>query len=121
MAYLEKPKGYWYWFKQSLRMCFPMKKDFYGLGDAIMCIGAVILRQIFRLIVLVTFPISVPAFALVFKISEKNTMQRRAKTLSQDWDGMPPMYTKEQVEAVLRGETTQEELDAEQERNFYKH
>ena len=67
-----------------------------------MCIGAVILRQIFRLIVLPS-PISVPAFALVFKISEKNTMQRRAKTLSQDWDGMPPMYTKEQVEAVLRG------------------
>ena len=121
MAYLESPKGYWYWFGKSLRMCFPMKKDFYGLGDALMCIGAVVIRQIFRLIILVTFPISVPVFALLFKIIDKSTMYRRATLLSEDWDGMPPVYTKEQVEAVLRGETTQEELDAEKERNFYKH
>lgn len=35
MAYLEKPQCYWYWFKQFVRMCFHMKKDFYRLGEVL--------------------------------------------------------------------------------------
>lgn len=119
MAYLEQPKGYWYWFKQTLRMCFPMKKDFYGLGDAlweaVCALSGVMLKIVVRLAILLTFPVSVPLIAALFKRDNRNVMEARAKLLSEEWDGFPPEFTKEEVRKVLDGETTLEQLRKEKE------
>lgn len=119
MAYLEKPKGYWYWFKKVVRICFPMKKDFYGLGDALweaICKAThAILKLLSRALLLITFPISVPILAVVFRRENKRVMLHRAKWLSEEYNGMPPEFTKEQAQSVLDGEKTYEDLKKENE------
>lgn len=108
MAFLEKPKGYWHWFKQTVRMCFPMKKDFYGLGEVLweaLCKTVyVLLLCISRLLLLITSPVSAPIIALLFTKANKATMERRAKQLSEEWDGFPAQCTREEVDSVLNGE-----------------
>lgn len=119
MAYLEQPKGYWYWFKQVARMCFPMKHDFYGLGDAlweaVCALSGAMLRITARLVILLTFPVSVPLIAAILKRHNKRVMEIRAKLLSEKWDGFPPQFTKEEVQKVLDGEITLEQLRKEKE------
>lgn len=119
MDYLEQPKGYWHWFKQVLRMCFPMKKDFYGLGEALWEAASklvdTLLKCVVRLLLLITFPISVPVLTFILvKVNQKN-MEYRAKRLSEEWDGLPPEFTKEEVQRVLDGETTLGQLRKEKE------
>lgn len=122
MAFLEKPQGYWHWFKQAVRMCFPMKKDFYGLGEVLLealCeTSRVTLLCISRLLLLITSPVSVPIFALLFTKANKTTMERRAKQLSEEWDGFPAQYTREEVDSVLNGEKTLEQLEKEKEEKW---
>lgn len=119
MAYLEKPQGYWHWFKQVLRMCFPMKKDFYGLGEvlwgAICALFSLLLKIVVRLLLLLTLPVSVPVITILLKRRNKRVMEHRAKRLSEEWDGMPPEFTKEEVQRVLNGEITLEQLRKEKE------
>lgn len=119
MAYLEKPQGYWYWFKQFVRMCFPMKKDFYGLGEvlwgAASKLADTLLRCVVRCLLLLTSPLSVPVLVLITVKANKMTMEYRAKRLSEEWGGFPPEFTKEEVQKVLEGEITLEQLRKEKE------
>lgn len=119
MAYLEKPQGYWHWFKQVVRMCFPMKKDFYGLGEvlweATCALTNSLLKTIVRLLLLLTLPVSVPVITVLLKRRNKRVMEIRAKRLSEEWDGFPAQYTQEEVDSVLKGEKTLEQLEKEKE------
>ena len=122
MAYLEKPKGYWYWFKQSVRMCFPMSKDFYGLGDvlweAASKLAYTLLRCVVRCLLLITSPLSVPVIALIAVKANKMTMEYRAKRLSEERDGFPPEFPKEEVQKVLDGEKTFAQIIKEKESKY---
>lgn len=122
MAFLEKPLGWKYWFKKSVRLCFPMKKDFYDswevTKDFVLTIGGMLLKLIVRLLVLLTFLISVPLLTLLFTRMNSKTTKRRAEILANDLKGIPPQYTQEQVDRVLRGECTQEDLDEENQRKW---
>lgn len=119
MAFLEKPKGYWHWFKQAVRMCFPMEQDFQGLGHALWeasCeLASSLAYCVVRLFFLLTFPISVPLLSFIFTKVNKKTMERRAEYLSEECDGFPPQYTREEVDSVLSGEKTLEQLEKEKE------
>lgn len=119
MAFLEKPKGYWYWFKEAVRMCLPMKKDFHQLGivlwETLCKIVHVTLLCISRLLLLITSPVSVPIIALLLTKSNKSTMEHCAKRLSAEWDGFPAQYTREEVDSVLNGKKTLEQLEKEKE------
>lgn len=119
MAYLEKPQGYWHWFKQVVRMCFPMKQDFYGLGDAlweVICkLTHAVLKCLSRLLLLITSPFSVPVLTMLCVAENARVMEHRAKRLSEEWDGMPPEFTEEEVQKVLDGEITLEQLRKEKE------
>lgn len=116
MAFLEKPQGYWYWFKEAVRMCFPMKKDFHQLGtvlwEALCKTVHVTLICISRLLLLASSPVSVPIIALLFTKANKATMEQRAKWLTE---GFPAQYTREEVDSVLKGEKTLEQLEKEKE------
>ena len=96
-----------------------MKHDFDKLGEALATVGGVILRMVVRILILLTFPISIPLFSVVMYISNIRTMERRAVQLSEEWDGFPPMYTKEQVKDVLLGNKTLEDLEREKEESHY--
>lgn len=119
MAYLEQPKRYWYWFKYALRMCFPMKNDFYGLSEAlweaVCALTSTTLKIVVRLVLLLTSLISVPVLAVLFERKNKRVMEIRANRLSEEWDGLPAQYTREEVDSVLKGEKTLEQLEKEKE------
>jgi hypothetical protein len=119
MAFLEKPNGWKHWLKQSARMCFPMMQDFYGCWDAtkefVAKVGGMLLKLIVRLCLLVSFPISIPLLTYMFTKQNRRTMEYRANWLSTEQDGFPPQYTREEVDRVLRGECTLEQLEKERE------
>lgn len=119
MEFLEKPQGYWYWFKQVIRMCFPMKQDFHGLGSALWQTSCklthAVLKCLSRLLLLMTLPLSVPLLTILFVSENERVMKHRAKRLSEEWDGFPPEFTKEEVQKVLDGEITLEQLRKEKE------
>lgn len=116
--YLRKPESLWFWMKKSARTSLPMQHDFDKLGESLVTIGRVILRMVVRLLILLTFPISIPLFSIVMYVSNIRIMERRAKQLSEEWDGFPPMYTKEQVQDVLSGNKTLSELEKEKELSY---
>ena len=119
MAFLEKPKGWKYWFKKSVRLCFPMEQDFYGCWevtkDFVLTIGGMLLKLVVRFLLLLTSPISIPILTILGTGMNSKTMKRRAEILANEWDGMPPQYTQEQVDRVLRGGCTLEQLEKERE------
>lgn len=119
MAFLEKPNGWKHWFKKSVRLCFPMKQDFYGCWevtkDFVLTIGGMLLKLVVRFLLLLTSPISIPILTILGTGMNSKTMKRRAEILANEWDGMPPQYTQEQVDRVLRGECTLEQLEKERE------
>lgn len=122
MSYLEKPKGYWFWVKYSARAALPFKHDFDGLGSSLWgawCSAVtVFFKMIFRTLLLVSFPISALLFALALSRDEEETMLKRAKHLTEEWDGMPPQFTREEVDQVLAGEKTYEQLCNEKEKKW---
>ena len=116
--FLEKPKGYWHWFKQVLRMCFPMSKDFYGVGEALLTLGRCIGLIIARTVILLLAPISIPLLTTIFTRQNKRTMEWRANWLTQTVDGHPPRFTREDVDSILNGEKTMKEVVKEKERMY---
>lgn len=118
MTYLEKPQPYLHWVKSTVRMCFPMKHDFYGFGDALLEVGKFIGTQVVRLLILVLFPLSVPVLAYIFWKQNRKVMNARAKRLTEEWDGFPPQYTKDEVQMVLDGHKTLDQLSKEKEQKY---
>lgn len=118
MSYLQKPESYIYWLKKVFRGCFPMTKDFEGVWNALLTLFKCILTLSGRLVILLTSFVSVPLLAWLMKGLQERTMKRRAKLLSEDFRGFGAVYSKEDVERVLKGEVTQEELDAIKEKKF---
>lgn len=94
MEYLEKPKSYWYWVKSAVRMCFPMRHDFYGIGEAVVDIAKCIGTQLIRLLLLILFPLAIPILSYIFWKENNRVMKSRAKRLIEEWDGFPAQYTK---------------------------
>ena len=119
MAFLEKPKGYYHWFKQAVRMCFPMKQDFYGLGEALWEAVCKLTNAVFycltRLLILLTFPISIPLITILCTRQNERVMKRRAKMMTEPCRGWSAQFTEDEVQSVLSGEKTLAQLEKEKE------
>lgn len=79
----EKPEGYAYWLKTVAKAALPRASDWYGVGertfDAIKAILWSVGMMTFRLIILVTLPVSAPILARVCqRLNEKACARRNA-------------------------------------------
>lgn len=75
----HKPETYLYWLKVCARLPIPMLQDFEGLLEAFKTILEVLLVILRRVIILVTFPVSVPVLAWVCLKANIKTVERRNK------------------------------------------
>lgn len=77
-----EPENYSYWLRTASRMAFPMRKDWSGVGREVArtlrYLGEAILTTAIRLLIFLTFPISVPLLALLgVHMSKKEREQRQ--------------------------------------------
>lgn len=86
-----QPRSYGYWLKQSLKLPLPLRKDFDGLGEALMDVGRVMLTMIFRLFVLLTLPISAPVLAYVLVVAERKVAAKNKAYIEKTMEYYKPL------------------------------
>ena len=116
--FLEKPKGWKYWTKKTVRMCFPMRQDFEGVKDALLVLIRCLSFITSRTFLLCLAPISIPLIAIISTKLNRKTMEGRAKLLLEDVMGLKSYFTKEDVDSVLNGEKTFAQIIEEKESKY---
>lgn len=80
---MTKVESYSYWLKQCALLPIPLVKDFDGGLKAFRLLGNILLTLVFRISILVLFPILVPFLAYIFlkeneKVVRKNNTYEKA-------------------------------------------
>ena len=75
-----EPENYSYWLRSSAKAVIPQKRDWSGVGhevfNAIHYLWYAICVTVFRLLLLLTFPVSVPLLALALTRLNKRAVSR---------------------------------------------
>lgn len=95
---ITQPENYRYWLKRCLMLPIPLRRDFDGLGEALMDVGRVMLTMILRLFVLLTLPVSAPVLAyLLLKVNIKTAARNKA-ILEKAIQSVRPLSQRDKIE-----------------------
>jgi hypothetical protein len=86
---LTQPQSYGYWLKQSLML--PLRKDFDGLGEALMDVGRVMFTMTLRLFVFLTLPISAPVLAYILVVANRKVAAKNKAAIERAMELAKPL------------------------------